>query len=77
MKIERRHSIKIRTRTDCFNFLQLLVDLKNTLILLLSVMDEEVEGFRVVAQALAQLGVKYMFGVVGIPVIEVKSFVDK
>ena len=40
-------------------------------------MDEEVEGFRVVAQALAQLGVKYMFVVVGIPVIEVKSFVDK
>ena len=40
-------------------------------------MDAEVEGFRVVAQALAQLGVKYMFGVVGIPVIEVKSSVDK
>ena len=38
----------------------------------LSVMDEEVEGFRVVAQALSKLGVKYMFGVVGIPVIEVK-----
>ena len=37
-------------------------------------MDEEVEGFRVVAQALSKLGVKYMFGVVGIPVIEVKSF---
>ena len=35
-------------------------------------MDEEVEGFRVVAQALSKLGVKYMFGVVGIPVIEVK-----
>ena len=34
-------------------------------------MDEEVEGFRVVAQALARLGVKYMFGVVGIPVVEV------
>ena len=34
-------------------------------------MDEEVEGFRVVAQALAKLGVKYMFGVVGIPVVEV------
>ena len=33
-------------------------------------MDEEVEGFRVVAQALARLGVKYMFGVVGIPVVE-------
>jgi len=34
-------------------------------------MDEEVEGFRVVAQSLVQLGVKYMFGVVGIPVVEV------
>ena len=35
-------------------------------------MDEEVEGFRVVAQSLVQLGVKYMFGVVGIPVVEVR-----
>ena len=35
-------------------------------------MDEEIEGFRVVAQALSKLGVNYMFGVVGIPVIEVK-----
>ena len=35
-------------------------------------MDEEVEGFRVVVQALSKLGVKYMFGVVGIPVVEVK-----
>ena len=34
-------------------------------------MEEEIEGFRVVAQALAKLGVKYMFGVVGIPVVEV------
>ena len=34
-------------------------------------MDEEIEGFRVVAQALSKLGVKYMFGVVGIPVVEV------
>ena len=74
-------TIKIRTRTEqivlTFCNCRLLVNLKNTLILLLSAMDEEVEGFRVVAQALAQLGVKYMFGVVGIPVIEVKSFVDK
>ena len=74
-------TIKIRTRTEqivlTFCNCRLLVNLKNTLILPLSAMDEEVEGFRVVAQALAQLGVKYMFGVVGIPVIEVKSFVDK
>jgi len=34
-------------------------------------MEEELEGFRVVAQSLVQLGVKYMFGVVGIPVVEV------
>ena len=34
--------------------------------------DEEIEGFRIVAQALSKLGVKYMFGVVGIPVIEVE-----
>ena len=39
---------------------------------LLSGMDDEVEGFRVVAQSLSKLGVKYMFGVVGIPVVEVK-----
>ena len=73
-------TIKIRTRTEqivlTFCNCRLLVNLKNTLILLLSAMDEEVEGFRVLAQALAQLGVKYMFGVVGIPVIEVKISVD-
>ena len=40
-------------------------------------MDEEVEGFRVVAQALSKLGVKYMFGVVGIPVIEVKARITR
>ena len=34
-------------------------------------MSEEVEGFRVVAQSLAKMGVRYMFGVVGIPVVEV------
>ena len=38
-------------------------------------MDEEVEGFRVVAQALSKLGVKYMFGVVGIPVVEVENVI--
>ena len=32
---------------------------------------EELEGFRVVVRSLARLGVKYMFGVVGIPVVEV------
>ena len=56
-----------------FFSLQLKEEVKfpNTVIHSLSVMDEEVEGFRVVAQALSKLGVKYMFGVVGIPVIEV------
>ena len=39
----------------------------------LSAMDEEIEGFRVVAQAFSKLGVKYMFGVIGISVIQVKS----
>ena len=34
-------------------------------------LDEEIEGFRVVAESLKRLGVKYMFGVVGIPVVEV------
>jgi len=34
-------------------------------------MEEELEGFRVVAAALARLGVTHMFGVVGIPVVEV------
>ena len=38
-------------------------------------MDEEVEGFRVVVQALSKLGVKYMFGVVGIPVVEVNIII--
>ena len=36
--------------------------------------EEELEGFRVVAQALASLGVTHMFGVVGIPVVEVRLF---
>ena len=39
--------------------------------------DEEIEGFRVVAEALKKLGVKYMFGVVGIPVVEVSFFFSK
>ena len=29
------------------------------------------EGYQIVAQSLANNGVKYMFGVVGIPVVEV------
>ena len=33
--------------------------------------DEEIEGFQIVAEALAHHGVKYMFGVVGIPVVEI------
>ncbi|KAG0710042.1 2-hydroxyacyl-CoA lyase 1 [Chionoecetes opilio] len=33
--------------------------------------EEEVEGFAVVAKALADQGVQYMFGIVGIPVMEV------
>ena len=37
----------------------------------LSARMEELEGFRVVVRALSKLGVKYMFGVVGIPVVEV------
>lgn len=32
---------------------------------------EEIEGFRVLVRSLSSLGVKYMFGVVGIPVVEV------
>ena len=36
-------------------------------------MEEELEGFRVVAAALARLGVTHMFGVVGIPVVEVDA----
>ena len=38
----------------------------------ISRMEDEIEGFRVVARSLVHLGVKYMFGVVGIPVVEVK-----
>ena len=33
--------------------------------------DEEVEGFQVVVEALKQQGIEYMFGVVGIPVVEI------
>jgi len=33
--------------------------------------SEEVEGFMVVVEALKHLGVKYIFGVVGIPVVEI------
>ena len=33
--------------------------------------DEEIEGFQIVAEALAHHGVEYMFGVVGIPVVEI------
>ena len=36
-------------------------------------MEEELEGFRVVAATLAKLGVTHMFGVVGIPVVEVEA----
>ena len=32
---------------------------------------EEVEGFQVVVEALKHQGVEYMFGVVGIPVVEI------
>ena len=34
--------------------------------------EDEIEGFRVVVESLKNLGVKYIFGVVGIPVVEVK-----
>ena len=34
-------------------------------------MGDEIEGFRVVAACLKNLGVTHMFGVVGIPVVEV------
>ena len=37
-------------------------------------MEDEIEGFRVVARSLVHLGVKYMFGVVGIPVVEVDNY---
>ena len=33
--------------------------------------EQEIEGFQIVAEALAHHGVEYMFGVVGIPVVEV------
>ena len=33
--------------------------------------EEDIEGFQVIAEALAHHGVEYMFGVVGIPVVEV------
>ena len=33
--------------------------------------DDELEGFRVVVESLRVLGVKYIFGIVGIPVVEV------
>ena len=35
-------------------------------------MEDELEGFRVVAACLKSLGVTHMFGVVGIPVVEVE-----
>ena len=37
--------------------------------------EEEIEGFQVVVEALKNLGVKYIFGVVGIPVVEVTALV--
>ena len=44
-------------------------------------MEDELEGFRVVAACLKSLGVTHMFGVVGIPVVEVellaKMFYDE
>ncbi len=33
--------------------------------------SEEIEGFQVVVQALKHHGIEYMFGVVGIPIVEV------
>ena len=36
-------------------------------------MGDELEGFRVVAASLKSLGITHMFGVVGIPVVEVSS----
>ncbi|XP_023322403.1 2-hydroxyacyl-CoA lyase 1 [Eurytemora carolleeae] len=33
--------------------------------------EDEIEGFRVVVESLKNLGVKYIFGVVGIPVVEI------
>merc|ERR1712126_201930 len=40
-------------------------------IFLLQRMSDEIEGFRVVAACLKSLGITHMFGVVGIPVVEV------
>ena len=36
-------------------------------------MEDEIEGFRVVASCLKSLGITHMFGVVGIPVVEVTA----
>ena len=36
-------------------------------------MEDEIEGFRVVAACLKSLGITHMFGVVGIPVVEVAA----
>ena len=46
-------------------------DWNNTFTVKKMELDDEIEGFRVVAESLKRLGVKYMFGVVGIPVVEV------
>ena len=32
---------------------------------------EELEGYEILAESLARNGLKYMFGVVGIPVVEI------
>ncbi len=37
----------------------------------LKMSSDEVEGFQVVVQALKHHGIEYMFGVVGIPIVEV------
>ena len=34
-------------------------------------MSEEIEGFQVLVQALKDQGVEYIFGIVGIPVVEI------
>ena len=39
--------------------------------------EDEIEGFRVVVESLKNLGVKYIFGVVGIPVVEVREDVKQ
>ena len=33
--------------------------------------SDEIEGFQVVVEALRHHGVRYMFGIVGIPVVEI------